>query len=86
MQVPARIGVVIASRNRRTSLLRSPARLDFLGGPPVTVVHNGSTDATRDAVRAAQPAVTVLELGSNQGAVGRDVGRDGGRHALRRVQ
>jgi GT2 family glycosyltransferase len=74
VQVPARIGVVIASRNRRTSLLRSLAWLDFPGGPPVTVVDNGSTDGTPEAVRAAHPAVTVLELESNKGAVGRNIG------------
>jgi GT2 family glycosyltransferase len=74
VQARSRVGVVIASRHRRTSLLRSLARLDVAGGPPVTVVDNGSTDGTPEAVRAAHPTVTVLELGSNHGAVARNVG------------
>jgi GT2 family glycosyltransferase len=72
--IPSRISVVIATRDRRASLLRSLAHLASPGRPPVTVVDNGSTDGTPEAVRATHPAVTVLELGSNQGAVARNVG------------
>ncbi|MDT0276449.1 glycosyltransferase family 2 protein [Blastococcus goldschmidtiae] len=71
---PPRVGVVVATRNRRESLLRSLARLDAPGGAPITVVDNGSTDGTPAAVRAAHPRVTVRELGRNQGAVARNVG------------
>jgi GT2 family glycosyltransferase len=68
------VTVVIATRDRRDSLLRSLARLDTPGGPPVVVVDNGSADGTGDAVRAAHPRVTVLELPANAGAVARTDG------------
>ena len=73
-----RVTVVIATRDRRESLLRSLARLDVPGGPPVVVVDNASTDGTVDAVRAEHPLVTVVELPVNTGAVART---DGVRHA-----
>jgi GT2 family glycosyltransferase len=69
-----RVGVVVATRDRRESLLRSLARLDVPGGPPVVVVDNASGDGTADAVRAAHPRVTVLELPANAGAVARTAG------------
>jgi GT2 family glycosyltransferase len=68
----ARVTVVIATRDRRESLLRSLAHLD--GGTPVVVVDNASTDGTPDAVRAAHRAVEVVELPVNTGAVARTDG------------
>jgi GT2 family glycosyltransferase len=69
-----RVTVVIATRDRRASLLRSLARLDVPGGPPVVVVDNGSGDGTADAVRSVHPQVTVLELPANAGAAARTDG------------
>jgi GT2 family glycosyltransferase len=68
-----RVTVVVATRDRRGSLLRSLARLDD-GVHPVVVVDNGSSDGTAAAVRAEHPGVTVVELPENRGAVARTVG------------
>ena len=73
MQPGPAVSVVIATRDRRESLLRSLARLDD-GEHPVVVVDNGSTDGTAAAVRATHPAVDVLELAENAGAVARTDG------------
>ncbi|MPQ99873.1 glycosyltransferase [Modestobacter sp. I12A-02628] len=70
MRTEPRVSVVIATRDRRESLLRTLAQL--AGGPPVLVVDNGSHDGTPDAARAA--GVRVVELGHNAGAVARNVG------------
>ncbi|MBB3678617.1 GT2 family glycosyltransferase [Modestobacter versicolor] len=72
MSTEPRVTVVIATRDRRGSLLRSLAHLD--GGAPVVVVDNASADGTADAVRAAHPAVEVVELPANTGAVARTDG------------
>jgi len=69
-----RVSVVIATRDRRESLLRSLARLDVPGGPPVVVVDNASADGTVAAVRGAHPRVELVELPSNAGAVARTDG------------
>ncbi|WP_299952179.1 glycosyltransferase family 2 protein [uncultured Modestobacter sp.] len=69
-----RVSVVIATMDRRESLLRSLDRLDCPGGPPVIVVDNASADGTADAVRSARPRVDVLELPANAGAVARNRG------------
>ena len=61
---------VVASRNRRADLLASLPRHEA----PVVLVDNGSTDGTVEAVRAAHPAVTVVRLGRNAGAVARTLG------------
>ena len=67
--------VVVATRNRRASLMRSLAELSALPeAPRVVVVDNGSTDGTPDAVRVDHPAVTVVEAGRNLGAAGRTLG------------
>jgi GT2 family glycosyltransferase len=69
------VGVVVATRNRRTTLLRTLDHLAALPGrPPVVVVDNGSSDATLDAVRGRHPRVRLLELGENLGAAARNRG------------
>jgi GT2 family glycosyltransferase len=74
------VSVVIATRDRRESLLRSLARLDD-SVHPVVVVDNGSTDGSAAAVRERHPAVDVLALPENAGAVART---DGVRRAATR--
>jgi GT2 family glycosyltransferase len=70
-----RVGVVIATRDRRDSLLRTLGQLRALEErPPVVVVDNGSTDGTPDAVRTADAGVEVVALGRNRGAAARNVG------------
>ncbi|MDP5182703.1 glycosyltransferase [Blastococcus sp. BMG 814] len=69
----SRATVVVATRDRRDSLLRSLAHLDD-GVHPVVVVDNGSSDGTAAAVRTRHPGVTVVELPVNRGAVARTVG------------
>jgi GT2 family glycosyltransferase len=76
-----RVTVVVATRDRRESLLRSLHRLDQPGGPPVIVLDNGSADGTADAVRSAHPRVEVVRLPANAGAVART---DGVRRATTR--
>ncbi|GHH47394.1 glycosyltransferase family 2 protein [Lentzea cavernae] len=69
----ARTTVVIASRNRADSLLRTLARLSELA-VPVILVDNASTDDTVVRVRKDFPTVTVMEAPSNLGAVARNHG------------
>lgn len=69
-----RVAVVVATRNRRESLLQELAPLDAPGGAPITMVDNGSTDGTPAAVRVTHGRVTVRELGRNQGAMARNAG------------
>ncbi|GAA1519315.1 glycosyltransferase [Streptomyces albidochromogenes] len=72
---PPRTAVVVITRNRRASLLRTLDRLAALPErPPVTVVDNGSTDGTAEAVRARHPGVTLLTPGRNLAAAGRTYG------------
>jgi len=61
---------VVASRNRRADLLASLPRHEA----HVVLVDNASTDGTVEAVRAAHPAVTVVPLDRNAGAVARTLG------------
>ncbi|KUL36874.1 glycosyl transferase [Streptomyces sp. NRRL F-4489] len=70
-----RVGVVVITRDRRRSLLRTVDALVRLPErPPVVVVDNGSSDGTAAAVRARHPGVRVLSPGRNLGAVGRTYG------------
>jgi GT2 family glycosyltransferase len=62
--------VVVASRNRRADLLASLPRHEA----PVIMVDNGSTDGTVAAVRSALPAVRILPLRRNVGALARTIG------------
>jgi N-acetylglucosaminyl-diphospho-decaprenol L-rhamnosyltransferase len=75
--VPAQeeVGIVIASRDRRESLLRTLARLDALPErPPTVVADNASRDGTAAAVAERFPAVEVLALERNRGAYARNLG------------
>jgi GT2 family glycosyltransferase len=64
------VTVVVASRNRRSELLETLGRHPS----PVILVDNGSTDGTADAVERAYPAVQVVRLAGNQGAMARNLG------------
>jgi GT2 family glycosyltransferase len=75
MGAALQVGVVIATRDRRGPLLKTLERLGALPErPAIVVVDNGSRDGTPAAVRAAFPAVTVLEPGRNLGAAARTLG------------
>jgi GT2 family glycosyltransferase len=69
------VGVVVVTRNRQASLLRTLRRLRSLPEQPaIVVVDNASTDATAAAVRTAHPEVRLLQLDHNAGAAGRTAG------------
>jgi GT2 family glycosyltransferase len=69
------IGVVIATRDRRETLLATLAHLTALAErPAVVVVDNGSRDGTADAVRARYPQVRVEALAADRGAGARNAG------------
>jgi GT2 family glycosyltransferase len=70
-----RIAVVVASRDRRATLLAHlPRHLALPERPRVVLVDDGSSDGTAAAVRDAHPAVEVLELGRSRGAAARNAG------------
>lgn len=72
---PASVGVVIVTRDRRESLLRTLSRLAALEeAPPVVVVDNGSRDGTADAVRRAYPGVRLERLARDVGPAARTIG------------
>jgi GT2 family glycosyltransferase len=72
---PARVAVVIATRNRGPELLGTLTRLCALDEqPPVVVVDNGSTDGTAELVRANYAGVQVVGLRRNRGGAARNVG------------
>ena len=64
------VTVVVASRNRRDELLTTLPRHEA----PVVLVDNASTDGSVQAVREAQPEVTVIALDRNEGAHARTRG------------
>jgi GT2 family glycosyltransferase len=69
------VTVVVITRNRRESLLRTVDRLRGLPeAPPLVVVDNASGDGTTQALQAAWPDVDVVRLDDNLGAAGRTVG------------
>src|SRR5687768_15861503 len=79
-----RIGIVIATRDRRDRLLDAVARMRALPErPPVVVADNGSTDGTVAALAARygdtrgggddDGGVEVIALGANHGAAARTV-------------
>lgn len=70
-----RVGVVVVTRNRRETTLRSLGHLlAATGGAPVTVVDNGSHDGTAEAVLSRCSGVRVVRLPTNLGAAGRNSG------------
>ena len=69
MSSPARVTVVIATRNRREELLRTLGRLTALPEqPPVIMVDNGSADGSAEAAARRFPRVEVVALARNVGA------------------
>jgi GT2 family glycosyltransferase len=71
----ARVAIVVATKDRATTLLATLERLRALPEHPrIVVVDNGSADGTPDAVRARHPDVEVVELSENLGAGARTVG------------
>ena len=75
-----RVTVVVVTRNRRASLLRTLERLERLDDRvPIVVVDNASSDGTPEAVERAHPDVRLLRLDSNAGAAGRNRGAEAAR-------
>jgi GT2 family glycosyltransferase len=75
MSTAADVGVVVATRDRRASLLRTLAELERLPErPPTVVVDNASGDGSAAAVRERFPGVEVLALERNRGAFARNLG------------
>lgn len=71
----ARTTVVIATRNRRETLVRTLDRIRALPErPPVVVADNGSEDGTVAAVRRCHPGVQVIGLERNLGSAARNAG------------
>lgn len=71
----SRVGVVVITWQRRDEALACVERLlELPEQPHVVLVDNGSTDGTADAVRERYPAVEVVALSENLGAVGRNIG------------
>ena len=67
--------VVIATRNRRTELLRTLGKLrELQPRPPIIVVDNASEDGTPHAVAEQHPQVSLIRSPRNLGAVARNVG------------
>jgi GT2 family glycosyltransferase len=70
-----RVTVVVATRDRRDSLVRVLEQLHSLPErPPTVVVDNASSDGTLASVRSRFPEVDVIALGENLGAAARTVG------------
>ncbi|MBO8184981.1 glycosyltransferase family 2 protein [Streptomyces spirodelae] len=70
-----RLGVVIATRDRRDTLGRTLDKLLALPERPrILVADNASTDGTPDMVTRCFPAVQLLRLPVNRGALARNEG------------
>jgi len=69
----ARTTVVVATRNRADTLMRTLTHLSELA-VPVILVDNASTDDTVSRVRKEFPYVLLLESAVNRGAAGRNLG------------
>jgi GT2 family glycosyltransferase len=69
------VTVVIATRDRRETLVRTLGRLEALPErPPVVVVDNGSADGTAEAVADLYPRVELVRLARDAGAAARNAG------------
>jgi N-acetylglucosaminyl-diphospho-decaprenol L-rhamnosyltransferase len=69
------VTVVIATRDRRPTLLPTLERLRALPeAPALVVVDNGSVDGSVAAVRTAVPEALVIALPANRGVAARNVG------------
>ncbi|MEU4560410.1 glycosyltransferase [Actinoplanes sp. NPDC023936] len=66
--------MVITWERRDEALACVERLLELPEQPHVVLVDNGSTDGTADAVRDRFPAVEVVALSENLGAVGRNIG------------
>ncbi len=67
--------VVIATRDRRATLLSTLEHLRALpDAPALIVVDNGSVDGSPAAVRRAVPEARVIELSTNRGVAARNIG------------
>jgi GT2 family glycosyltransferase len=70
-----RVAIVIVTRDRCATLLKSLGHLAALpGGHRIVVVDNGSSDDTRQAVSRRHPAVQLIPLGRNLGSAARTTG------------
>jgi GT2 family glycosyltransferase len=70
-----RVSVVVATRNRRDTLLATLSDLARLPErPALVVVDNGSRDGTAQAIRSRRPRLTLIELATNRGAAARNLG------------
>jgi N-acetylglucosaminyl-diphospho-decaprenol L-rhamnosyltransferase len=70
-----RVAIVVVSRDRRELLLRTlPRHLALPEQPQVVLVDDASTDGTAGAVRAALPAVDLVQLDRSRGSAARNVG------------
>jgi GT2 family glycosyltransferase len=70
-----RVGIVMATKDRRDDVLRTLDRLEALPGQPqIVVVDNASSDATAESVISEHPDVDVIPLRTNHGAVARTIG------------
>jgi GT2 family glycosyltransferase len=71
----AEVGVAIATRDRRDSLLRTLSEIEALPErPPTVVIDNASADGTAAAVASSFPAVELIALERNRGAFARNLG------------
>jgi GT2 family glycosyltransferase len=71
----AAVGVVIATRDRRDTVLATLDRLAALEErPPVVLVDNGSEDGTPAVVARRHPGVRIRSLGYNAGSAARNEG------------
>lgn len=68
--LPARVTVVVASRDRCDELAQTLPCHEA----PVILVDNGSSDGTVATALAVRPDATVVELERNRGAPGRNLG------------
>ncbi len=69
------MGVVVITYRRRAEALAAVERLSRLPEQPrIVLVDNGSGDGTAEAVADGFPAVDVVALDENRGAVARNIG------------